>query len=97
VIDCEYFREQTAQLKKHNAAIIEIPFMTPKATLDLAPIGNCAATALIDRRGRFVWACYPRVDGEPVISALLEPACGGSEEAGFWAVEMADLKDITQD
>ena len=28
--------------------------MTP--TLDLAPIGNCAISALIDRQGRYVWA-----------------------------------------
>lgn len=65
--------------------------------LDLAPIGNCNATALIDRRGRFVWACYPRIDGEPVFSALLEPACGGSEAAGFWAIEVSDLVAVRQD
>ena len=64
--------------------------------LDLAPIGNCNATALIDRNGRFVWTCYPRVDGEPVFSALLEPSCGGSDKAGFWAVEMTDLKSVRQ-
>ena len=69
-----------------------------KTTLDLAPIGNCAATALIDRKGRFVWACYPRIDGEPVFSALLEPACGSDgNDAGVWSVEMADVKEITQD
>ena len=62
----------------------------PVSTLDLAPIGNCAATALIDRRARFVWACCPRVDGEPVFSALLDPACGPPGEAGLWSVDIED-------
>ena len=39
--------------------------------LDLAPIGNCAVSALIDRLGRYVWACAPRVDSDPVFSSLL--------------------------
>ncbi len=62
----------------------------PAATLDLAPIGNCAATALVDRHARFVWACCPRVDAEPVFSALLDPACSAAGEAGLWAVEIED-------
>ncbi len=57
--------------------------MTPN--LDLAPIGNCSISALIDRRGRYVWACAPRVDGEPVFSALMD----GSDPAhGFWDIEL---------
>ena len=46
-------------------------------TLDLFPIGNCAASGLIDPSGRLVWACAPRVDGDPVFSALL-----GGEASG---------------
>ncbi len=57
-------------------------------SLDLAPIGNCAATALIDRLGRYVWACCPRVDGEPVFSALLRPAAGPAGETGLWSIEL---------
>ena len=57
--------------------------MTPN--LDLAPIGNCAISALVDRRGRFVWACAPRVDGDPVFSALMD---GADPEHGFWDVEL---------
>ncbi len=57
--------------------------------LDLAPIGNCTVTALVDARARIVWSCHPRPDGEPVFSALLEPVCGGSNQAGFWAIEVA--------
>ena len=40
-------------------------------TLDLAVIGNCSCSALIDRQGRFVWSCLPRFDGDPVFCALL--------------------------
>ncbi|MGA9658140.1 MAG: glycoside hydrolase family 15 protein, partial [Asticcacaulis sp.] len=68
-----------------------------ESNLDLAPIGNCAATALIDRQARFVWACCPRIDGEPVFSALLSPAAGKGEPAGDWVIEMEDVAEITQD
>src|SRR3546814_4500832 len=52
------------------------------ATLDLWPIGNCQVSALIDRAGRFVWGCVPRVDGDPLFSSLLDdnPPGGRSEE-----------------
>jgi GH15 family glucan-1,4-alpha-glucosidase len=57
--------------------------------LDLWPIGNCQVSALVDRAGRFVWGCVPRVDGDPIFSALV----GGTapEEAGasgLWAIEL---------
>ena len=57
--------------------------MTPD--LDLWPIGNCQVSTLIDRTGRFVWGCVPRVDGDPVFSALLG---GEAPEAGFWSVDL---------
>ena len=41
------------------------------ATLDLAAIGNCAIASLIDRNARHVWFCFPRLDGDPVFSALI--------------------------
>ncbi|HEY0103949.1 MAG TPA: glycoside hydrolase family 15 protein [Brevundimonas sp.] len=61
--------------------------------LDLAPIGNCSISALIDRRGRYVWACAPRVDGDPVFSALMD---GSDPDHGFWDIELEGLADITQ-
>jgi len=61
--------------------------------LDLAPIGNCSISALIDRRGRFVWACAPRVDGDPVFSALMD---GDNPEHGFWDIQLEGLKHISQ-
>jgi len=63
------------------------------STLDLFPIGNCQVSALIDREGRFVWGCVPRVDGDPVFSALV----GGEEpDAGFWAIELENSAKIDQ-
>ncbi|WP_421730865.1 glycoside hydrolase family 15 protein [Brevundimonas sp.] len=67
--------------------------LSTKPTLDLAPIGNCAISALIDRRGRFVWACAPRVDGDPVFSALMD---GEEPDHGFWSIELEGLKHISQ-
>jgi len=64
--------------------------MTSRVTLDLAPIGNCAVSALIDRDGRYVWSCVPRVDGDPVFSSLLSGCAPGTEEAGVWSVDLVD-------
>jgi GH15 family glucan-1,4-alpha-glucosidase len=64
-----------------------------RPNLDLAPIGNCSVSALIDRTGRFVWACAPRVDGDPVFSALMD---GDDPEHGFWSIELADQTSIEQ-
>lgn len=60
-------------------------------SLDLAPIGNCAATALIDRCGAFVWSCAPRFDGPPLFSALLSGAATDAPNAqGLWAIDLKD-------
>jgi GH15 family glucan-1,4-alpha-glucosidase len=65
----------------------------PQPSLDLWPIGNCQVSALVDRRGRFVWGCVPRVDGDPLFSALL----GGSEPAGgSWSIELEEGGAIEQ-
>ncbi len=64
-----------------------------RPNLDLAPIGNCSVSALIDREGRFVWACAPRIDGDPVFSALMD---GEDPEHGFWSIELADQVSIEQ-
>ena len=66
-------------------------------SLDLFPIGNCAASALIDRAGRFVWACAPRVDGDPMFSSLLGPDPDDIPDAqGYWGVEVDDQARTTQ-
>lgn len=63
------------------------------ANLDLAPIGNCAISALIDREGRYVWACAPRVDGDPIFSALMD---GDDPEHGFWSIEIEGRQRVDQ-
>jgi GH15 family glucan-1,4-alpha-glucosidase len=63
------------------------------ANLDLWPIGNCQVSALVDRRGRFVWGCVPRVDGDPLFSALLG---GDAPDTGLWAIELEDSVAIEQ-
>ena len=70
-------------------------------TLELFPIGNCAASALIDEAGRFVWACAPRVDGDPFFSALLGGADAGGHDTGddaqgLWSVEVENRVGTTQ-
>ncbi len=55
--------------------------MTPN--LHLWPIGNCQVSALVDERGRFVWGCIPRADGDPVFSALVD---GDDTSNGLWDV-----------
>ncbi|MFO0631909.1 MAG: glycoside hydrolase family 15 protein [Nannocystaceae bacterium] len=44
---------------------------------DLAIVGNCQISALIDRFGTIVWSCFPRFDAEPLFGALLDDAGGG--------------------
>ncbi|MFZ5746774.1 MAG: glycoside hydrolase family 15 protein [Pseudomonadota bacterium] len=65
--------------------------------LDLWPVGNCQVSALIDRAGTMVWACVPRVDGDPLFSALV----GGrnvedADATGFWSIELADGVSVEQ-
>ena len=62
-------------------------------TLDLAAIGNCAIASLIDRRGRHVWFCFPRLDGDPVFSALVN---GDDPQQGFMDVVVCDAIETNQ-
>jgi len=64
-----------------------------RPNLDLAPIGNCSVSALIDRSGRFVWACAPRVDGDPVFSSLMD---GSDPDHGFWSIELEGQVSVEQ-
>ncbi|MDR6789357.1 GH15 family glucan-1,4-alpha-glucosidase [Sphingomonas sp. BE138] len=63
-------------------------------TLDLWPIGNCQVSALVDRAGRFVWGCVPRVDGDPLFSSLLG---GEAPESGYWGIALEDSVSIEQE
>ncbi len=61
--------------------------------LDLFPIGNCQVSGLVDTTGNLVWGCVPRVDGDPVFSALI---AGKAPDAGFWSVEIEDRASTEQ-
>jgi GH15 family glucan-1,4-alpha-glucosidase len=39
--------------------------------VDLAPVGNCGVASLVDSKGRHVWFCFPRLDGDPVFNSLV--------------------------
>lgn len=57
--------------------------------LNLWPIGNCQVSALVDDNAGMVWACQPRVDGDPIFCALLEPRRDDARtQAGEWRVEL---------
>jgi pentatricopeptide repeat protein len=55
--------------------------------LNLGVIGNCTFSAVIDDRGRHVWCCLPRFDGDPVFSALVNRE--HAQDTGFWDVELS--------
>jgi GH15 family glucan-1,4-alpha-glucosidase len=57
--------------------------LTRKPSLDLAVIGNGALASLIDRQGRMVWTCWPRLDGDPIFCALIDAS---QEERGLFAI-----------
>lgn len=46
-------------------------------SLDLAIIGNCQYSALVNTSGSVVWACFPRFDSPSVFGALLDHTRGG--------------------
>ncbi len=63
--------------------------------LNLGVIGNCVLGALINRRARIVWCCYPRFDGDPIFCSLMT-ANRGPDAAGFLDVEIRGHGDSEQ-
>jgi GH15 family glucan-1,4-alpha-glucosidase len=68
------------------------------SSLDLAVIGNCMISALVDRRAQIVWSCFPRFDGDPVFSALLDSPEGqtDAEQKGVFAIDMVGMVSCEQ-
>ena len=58
--------------------------MNKSQPLDLAVIGNGRTAALLDRRGRIVWWCFPRLDSDPLFCRLI----AGDEEKGFFDIAL---------
>ena len=64
------------------------------SNLDLAVIGNCCFSALVDSHARIVWCCLPRFDSEPRFSSLLN---NSSEDAqGVFAVDLLGVASSRQ-
>ena len=64
--------------------------------LNLGVIGNCVYNALIDQRGRIVWCCLPRFDGDPVFCDLLRNGGEGDEPRGVFEIDMEGLAETEQ-
>jgi GH15 family glucan-1,4-alpha-glucosidase len=62
--------------------------------LDLAVIGNCQVSALVDDMARIVWMCLPRPDGDPVFCSLL--GSGWPAGRGTFSVELAGATGSTR-
>jgi len=67
----------------------------PTATLELAMIGNCTISALIERSGSIVWCCMPRFDSTPVFDSLLRSDQGLPLD-GAMTVELESLARVEQ-
>lgn len=40
-------------------------------TLDMAIVGNSSFNCIVDKTSKVVWACFPKVDGDPIFNCLL--------------------------
>jgi len=68
----------------------KLPLPEQAAGLDVALIGNCAISALVNRHGTIVWCCMPRFDGDPIFHALLDSRDGLPRD-GTCAIEIEDF------
>ncbi len=68
------------------------------SNLDIAVIGNCSFSALIDKKSRINWACMPHFDGDPVFSSLINSQKDSSiePETGFWDIVLEDFENSEQ-
>jgi pentatricopeptide repeat protein len=65
------------------------------SSLNLAVIGNCQIGALIDERGRMVWACLPQFDSDPAFCSLLMTD-ETPPDKGIYEVELVDFERAEQ-
>ena len=63
--------------------------------LELALIGNCSFSALVDSRTNIAWSCLPRFDSNPVFHALLAKDVQ-SQKSGIYIVELLDFERAEQ-
>lgn len=68
--------------------------------LDLAVIGNCTFSALVDKQARIVWSCMPHFDGDPVFCSLVNGQDKPDDEPcewGFWDFQLVDFERSEQE
>ena len=65
-------------------------------SLNLWPIGNCQVSALVDDAAGFVWACQPRVDGDPMFCSLLDPKGESEVPRGEWRISLENQVSAEQ-
>ena len=63
------------------------------SSLELGVVGNCGFSALINRRGRIVWCCLPRFDGDPAFNSLIN---GDDPEDGFMEITVENFDRAEQ-
>ena len=68
----------------------------PTTNLDLALIGNCTVSALVDKHARIVWSCFPRFDGDAIFSQLVDNGADGPEGSHF-GIEIEGLVRTEQE
>ena len=64
------------------------------SSLELAVIGNCSYSALIDSRARIVWCCLPRFDSDPRFCALLQG--DDTDNQSYFGVDIDGFQGSTQ-
>ncbi|HET8706688.1 MAG TPA: trehalase-like domain-containing protein, partial [Pseudomonadales bacterium] len=64
-------------------------------SLELAVIGNSTVSALIDAEANWVWACLPRLDGDPVFCRLVNQD-ENPQARGFFAIELQNCVEVKQ-
>lgn len=77
----------TGQPKEYNLGNEEI---WETKNLDLACIGNCGYSCLLDKKAQIVWSCFPRFDGDPIFCSLLKQTSTYSNDIGFFDINMAN-------
>ncbi|MFM2476759.1 glycoside hydrolase family 15 protein [Celerinatantimonas sp. MCCC 1A17872] len=68
----------------------------PDNNLELALIGNCTISALVNEVGEIVWSCMPRFDSDPVFASLLKVGDKASL-TGTYGIDIADFSYSEQE
>ncbi|HEY3487312.1 MAG TPA: glycoside hydrolase family 15 protein [Gammaproteobacteria bacterium] len=67
---------------------------TQQPDLELALIGNCAVSALLNIKADVVWMCVPRFDGDPIFNSLLQQP--HPDVAGCFSIVLQNFKHAEQ-